>query len=143
MCDYSLHHVKSRPAKVGDKLITTDFSCSVTRGFCPIEERGIAVCLQPGTEIAFERQVERRLNLFSLFQKRGSRKLPGKLARFRHINLDNPGMHHDALEFADGTIVLLTLLRLGQRAAVLQLPPQAHSQPPKDEVQRRDVITVS
>src|SRR5215472_4381462 len=25
MCDYSLHSVKSRPAKVGDKLTTQDF----------------------------------------------------------------------------------------------------------------------
>jgi hypothetical protein len=143
MCDYSLHNVKSRPAKVGDKLVTTDFSCSVTRGFCAIEERGVAVCLQPGTEIAFERQVERRLSLFSLLRERGSRKLPGKLARFRHINLDNPGMHHDALEFADGTIVLLTLLRLGQCATVLQLPPQVQSQPTKGEVEQRSLMTIS
>jgi hypothetical protein len=26
MCDYSLHHVKSRPAKVGDKLTTINFN---------------------------------------------------------------------------------------------------------------------
>jgi hypothetical protein len=32
MCDYSLEHVKSRPAKVGDKLTTRDFG-RVTRGF--------------------------------------------------------------------------------------------------------------
>jgi hypothetical protein len=142
MCDYSLHNVKSRLAKVGDQLVTTDFSCSVTRGFCAIRERGTAVCLQPGTEIAFEREVERRQTLFGLFGKRGSRKLSGKLARFRRINLDNPGMHHDALEFADGTIVLLTLLRLNQRATVLQLPPQALSHPTKEQVERRDFITV-
>jgi hypothetical protein len=32
MCDYSLHHVKSRPAKVGDKLRTVNFNTG-TRGF--------------------------------------------------------------------------------------------------------------
>jgi hypothetical protein len=32
--------------------------------------------------------------------------------------------HHDALEFPDGQTVLLTYLRAGQRATVLQLPAQ-------------------
>ena len=31
MCDYSLEHLASRPAKVGDKLVTTKFSRSLTR----------------------------------------------------------------------------------------------------------------
>ena len=34
MCDYSLQHLASRPAKVGDKLITTKFTHSLTGGFC-------------------------------------------------------------------------------------------------------------
>ena len=38
MCDYSLHLVASRPAKVGDKLVTTKFQNSMTRGFAAIEE---------------------------------------------------------------------------------------------------------
>ena len=33
MCDYSLHNVKSRPARVGDKLTTRTFGTG-TRGFC-------------------------------------------------------------------------------------------------------------
>jgi hypothetical protein len=33
--------------------------------------------------------------------------------------------HHDALEFPDGTTVLLTRLCRGQRATVLQLPQTA------------------
>ena len=56
MCDYSLHHVATRPAKVEDKLVTTKFS--ITRGFSAVGEPGIAVCLLPGTEIAFEQNVE-------------------------------------------------------------------------------------
>ena len=48
-----------------------------------------------------------------------------KVARFRQINLDEPTMHHDALEFPDGDIALLTELREGQRATVLQLPAPA------------------
>lgn len=58
MCDYSLHAVASRPAKIGDQLITTTFPNTVTRGFCALEERHVAVCLLPGTEIAFEKEAE-------------------------------------------------------------------------------------
>ena len=58
MCDYSLHAVASRPAKFGDQLTTTTFPNTVTRGFCALEERHVAVCLLPGTEIAFEKGSE-------------------------------------------------------------------------------------
>ena len=51
MCDYSLHLVASRPAKVGDKLTTTEFAKSITRGFAAVGEPEVAVCLLPGTEI--------------------------------------------------------------------------------------------
>ena len=54
MCDYSLHHVASRPAKVGDKLVTTQFNHSITRGFAAVGEPNVAVCLLPGTEVAFK-----------------------------------------------------------------------------------------
>jgi hypothetical protein len=116
MCDYSLHFVASRPARVGDKLVSTRFRTSPTRGFAAIGQADIAVCLLPGTEVAFERDVE----FDGLFGFR--RSLKQKLARFRQINLDQPTMHHDALEFPDGEIVLVTQLREGQHATVLQLP---------------------
>jgi hypothetical protein len=54
MCDYSLHHVASRPARVGDKLVSTSFVNSGTRGFAAVGEPNVAVCLLPGTELAFE-----------------------------------------------------------------------------------------
>ena len=47
---------------------------------------------------------------------------PGTVARFRQIDMHVPHVHHDALEFADGTIVKLARLTPGQRATVLQLP---------------------
>jgi hypothetical protein len=50
------------------------------------------------------------------------RSLKQKVARFRQINLDELTMHHDALEFPDGDIALVTELREGQHATVLQLP---------------------
>jgi hypothetical protein len=127
MCDYSLEHVASRPAKVGDKLVTTKFTNSITRGFAAVGEPNVAVCLMPGTELAFEQEV-------SCVQALGllpSRKIREKVARFREVNLENPHDHHDALEFPGGQVVLLTRLCEGQVATVLQLP--ASAQPQKSE----------
>lgn len=121
MCDYSLQHLASRPAKVGDRLVTTRFVNTPTGGFAAVGDADVAVCLLPGTEIAFDRDVECEpgLGLFA------SRRIGQRLARFRQINIDQPCMHHDALEFPDGKIVLVTRLREGQRATVLQMPAAA------------------
>jgi hypothetical protein len=118
MCDYSLEHLASRPAKVGDKLVTTKFGRSFTRGFCAVDQRGEAVCLQPGTELAFDREIQSEPG-FRLFP---TRKLGASVARFRRVNEGKPYMHHDALELPSGQVVLLTALCEGQRATVLQLP---------------------
>jgi hypothetical protein len=118
MCDYSLDLVASRPAKVGDELITTKFQNSITRGFAAIGEPNVAVCLLPGTEVAFEKEVEYE-RFFALFR---NMKLGKKVAQFRQINVGNLGVHHDALEFPNGETVLLTRLCEGQHATVLQLP---------------------
>jgi hypothetical protein len=118
MCDYSLHLVATRPAKVGDKLVTTKFNNSITRGFAAVGEPGVAVCLLPGTEVAFEKEVECE-RVFRVFPKQT---LAGKVARFRQINMDEPKTHHDALELPSGQIVLLTRLCEGQHATALQLP---------------------
>jgi hypothetical protein len=121
MCDYSLHNVPSRPAQTGDKIITTSFRSTPTRGFSPVGNPNLAVCLVPGTELAFEQEIE--YDGFLTFLRR--RKAGGKLARFRQINVDQPNVHHDALELPNGKIVLLTNLTPGQRATVLQLPASA------------------
>jgi hypothetical protein len=115
MCDYSLNAVKTRPAKVDDKLTTRLFGWS-TRGFAASEDRSVAVCLLPGTELSFAEEVRkvRSWPWRSLVNY--------KTAIFRKINQHNPTAHHDALEFPDGRIVLLTLLEEGQQATVLQLP---------------------
>jgi hypothetical protein len=89
-----------------------------------LEEGTIAVCLLPGTELSFAKEV------------RLARKWPWsktqtnhKTAIFRQINKHKHCTHHDALEFPDGKIVLLTMLAAGQRVTVLQLPASAF--PPK------------
>ena len=118
MCDYSLDFVASRPAKVGDKLVTTKFNNSITRGFAAVGEPKVAVCLLPGTEIAFEKELE-CVRTFRILPKQT---LAGTVARFLQINVDEPNTHHDALELPSGQIVLLTRLCEGQHATVLQLP---------------------
>jgi hypothetical protein len=116
MCDYSLHNVKTRPAKVGDKLITCNFGTG-TRGFAASEDRSVAVCVTPGTELSFANEV-RRTRIWPWHES----VINHKTAIFRQINQHDPMHHHDALEFPDGQIVLLTFLQGGQWATILQLP---------------------
>ncbi|MGH6671995.1 MAG: hypothetical protein ACRECV_08480 [Xanthobacteraceae bacterium] len=123
MCDYSLHHVASRPAKVGDKLVSAKFLNTPTGGFSAVDDPTVAVCLLPGTEIAFEQDVECEAALGIL----PSRKTGQRLARFRQVNTDQPCVHHDAVEFPDGKVILVTRLREGQRATVLQMPANART----------------
>ena len=120
MCDYSLHSIKSRPAKIGDKLTTRDFGTG-TLGFAASKDASVAVCILPGTELSFADSVTRYKREF---WPRGNIAIGYKTAIFRQIDKEEQRTHHDALEFPDGQIVLLTHLREGQQAAVLQLPVQ-------------------
>lgn len=116
MCDYSLHAVTSRPAKIGESLVSTSFRGTSTRGFAAKDEPTVAVCLLPGTELAFEQDVRYNRN-WLLTKSAGFR-----VAQFCVIEPKLPQQHHDALLFPDGTIVLVNLLSEGQHARVLQLP---------------------
>src|SRR6202163_5070055 len=97
MCDYSLHHVATRPAKIEDRLVTTKFHNTITRGFAAVNDPRVVVCLMPGTELAFDRDVECEAAL-AIFP---TKKIKQRVARFRQINTDQPMTHHDALEFPD------------------------------------------
>jgi hypothetical protein len=120
MCDYSLEHLASRPARVGDTLVTTKFRHSLTGGFCAVDDPNVAVCLQPGTELAFESEIEAPSGFWTR-----SKRLGANLARFRQVNEGCRMMHHDALELPGGRVVLVTRLTEGQRATVIQLPANA------------------
>lgn len=135
MCDYSLHGVANRPAKVGDKLVSTNFVNSFTRGFTEPGEPKVAVCLMPGTELAFEQEVEVDHIFRRILPRFGFGKTGQSVARFRQVNMDRPDTHHDALEFPNGKVVLVTRLCPGQKATVLQLPatakdPHVHTEQP-------------
>lgn len=117
MCDYSIEHVASRAAEVGDKLVSTRFGDSITRGFSAKNNPDVAVCLRPGTELAFDDNIK-----YDNVLSRGRVTVPFKIARFRQIDTETQHVHHDALEFPDGRVVLVTRLVEGQHATVLQLP---------------------
>ena len=117
MCDYSLEHLAWRPARVGDTLVTTKFRQSLTGGFCAIGEPNVAVCLQPGTELAFDSEIEAPSGFWMRPNKLGA-----NVARFRRVNESCRTMHHDALELPGGRIVLLNS---SQRRPTRDRPPTA------------------
>jgi hypothetical protein len=131
MCDYSLQFIASRPAVVGDKLVSTKFTNAITGGFAAAGEPSVAVCLLPGTEVAFDKEVEYEHGFFPNLKR--AKKLEATVARFRQVDADQPYVHHDALEFPDGQIVLVTRLCEGQRAVVLQLPAAQRIEDAEDE----------
>ena len=132
MCDYSLQSIKSRPAKVGDKLTTRYFGTG-TRGFAASEDSNVVVCVRPGTELSFAREVTcQPIGILGWRDK----VIRHKTAIFRQINKEKMAAHHDALEFPDGKIVLLTCLSESQQATVLQLPAEPKTVV-ESEAQRR------
>jgi hypothetical protein len=93
MCDYSLHAVASRPAKVGETLVTTSFYGISTRGFGAKEQPTVTVCLLPDTELAFDHDV--KYNRFWLSTKNTG----FRVAQFSVIETKATDQHHDALLF--------------------------------------------
>jgi hypothetical protein len=116
MCDYSLHAIASRPARVGEALVSTHFRGCATAGLASPAEKTVAVCLLPGTELAFERNVRYRGRWFR------SHSVNFDVAKFCKIAPEVLCQHHDALAFPDGSTVLVNSLLQGQRVRVLQLP---------------------
>jgi hypothetical protein len=116
MCDYSLHAQATRPAEVGETLITTTFRGTATRGFASEVDPEVAVCMLPGTELAFAGDVR--------YDNRWiwTRSVRFRVGKFGVVDPHIPHRHHDAIEFPDGNHVLVTQLCEGQRATVLQLP---------------------
>jgi hypothetical protein len=124
MCDYSLHAIASRPAVVGETLVTTTFRGTSTRGFAAESDPNVAVCMLPGTELAFESEVK--------YDNRWiwTRTIDSRVGKFGKIDPHIHDRHHDAIEFPDGNYVLVTQLCEGQRVSVLQLPVTEPVRPP-------------
>jgi hypothetical protein len=132
MCDYSIQNTRSRPAKVGDILTTRDFGMG-THGFAAAEDSAVAVCVLPGTELAFSSEVILRAIGLPVWK---AQTIGYTTAIFRQVNKNESWKHHDALEFPDGHIVLLTYVCEGQKATVLQLPVQPTTAA-EEEAQKR------
>ena len=148
MCDYSLESRQSRPAVVGEKLVTYDFGCG-TRGFASVDDvftaaPAVAVCLLPGTELAFDAPVKTaEITVYNhvayTSEHHPGRAIEHKVARFTKINLEAACRHHDGLEFPDQVgvePVLLTHLVPGQVATVLQMPADLAAAKAEDEATR-------
>src|SRR5258707_12831334 len=100
MCDYSLHAMASRPAKVGETLITTTFPRTSTRGFAAEGEPGVAVCLLPGTELAFAQDVKYDQGWI------WTRTARLRVAKFGVVEPNAHHRHPHALEFPGGSNVV-------------------------------------
>jgi hypothetical protein len=125
ICDFSLHSIKTRDARVGDELVVHNFNTG-TRGFAAVDDLDCAVCLKEGTELGFDNKVTYNVVSWDMITADFSE------AKFTQINKDRAHTHRDALQFPDGGIVLLTRLQEGQRARVLQLPHAAEEQVAKE-----------
>lgn len=146
MCDYSLMHAKSRPAAVGDKLTVCDMG-SRTYGLTDNPEvastqwgHGTAVCLLPGTEVAFDEPVKRYTPCGPW---RGPEvvQLKSTVGIFCQVDKEQPLVHHDAFDFAqDHDRVLINHLVAGQSLTVLQLPAPAKTETEAKEQERLEVV---
>jgi hypothetical protein len=101
---------------VGETLISTTFRGTSTRGFASESNPAVAVCLRPGTELAFAEDVK--------YDNRWiwTKAINFRVGKFGLIDPHIRDRHHDAIEFPDGSHVLVTQLCEGQRATVLQMP---------------------
>jgi len=137
MCDFSLQHAKSRPAVVADKLVSHNFGRG-TVGFKQADEPigdATAVCLLPGTELAFDQPIKLRWS-----SDDGTSQGRFTTAIFRQRDKENPSVHHDVLEMPDGQQILLTHVEEGQTATVLQLPAAPRTEAEAEEQKRAEYI---
>ena len=138
MCDFSLQHAKSRPAVVGDKLVSHNFGRG-TVGFKSVDDPigdATAVCILPGTELAFDKPIKLRWS----YVEGKSIERQFTTAIFRQKDKDKPNVHHDVLEMPDGQQILLTALSEGQNATVLQLPAVPKTEKEAEEQKRAEYV---
>lgn len=130
-------NVKSRAAAVGDKLITTQFLNASTKGFASVDDLETAVCVLPGTELAFEENITTGS---ATIYMNTTAVHPHKVARFRQLYVEDPMRHHDALEMPDGETVMLAHMREGQKATVLQMPASPKTAEEAKAQERLEVV---
>jgi hypothetical protein len=130
--------VASRKAAIGDKLVTTVFDNAVTHGLSAADDCKTAICCLPGTEIAFDENVKIAVPGYLLWGT--DKEVPHKVAIFRQLNKEHQHVHHDALEFPDGSTALIHDLVPGQTATVLQLPAEPRTEKEAEDQRRLEVV---
>lgn len=126
MCDFSLEHTASRAAKRGDRLMTHRFPSSTT-GLVEPGHVETAVCLRPGTELAFDEPIQ---IVARGFIGGTGETLASKTAIFTQIEIarsrpdGTPLEHRDAIALPNGEVFKLQELSLGQHLHVLQVPAE-------------------
>jgi hypothetical protein len=127
MCDFSLHAAAQKPAEKGHKMKTARlaYTGGSSGGFFDADDPSVAVCLQPGTEVAFDKPplLRRGFRAFvpSIIRRGLGEGLP-QMATFRKVDLSKTHTHHDALEFVGGRVVKIDDLKTGLSARVVSLP---------------------
>src|SRR5271157_682577 len=122
MCDYSLEAMASRPAVVGEKLITHKFA-SHTTGFAEPNKTEMPVCVLPGSELAFDSPI--KVNEGSWSAGWIETTLDATVAVFAQDPKPEYGnTWRDCLELVDGRRFKLNQLIEGQTVSVLQLPKE-------------------
>ncbi len=117
MCDYSLEMYASRPAREGERYVTTRFP-SGSVGLASPGDCGTAICVQYDTKLELE-QLPAHLQA----------KAGAKRAEVVFTRLEN-GPYHDAVAFSDGRTVSLQHLGVGVAVwvkALLDVPVAAHA----------------
>lgn len=108
MCDYSLEMYASRPAREGERYVTTRFP-SGSIGLTAPGDTGCAICLQYDTPLVLE-NVPAHL--------RGAEEADRVNVVFARVE---GGAYHDAVAFPDGRTVSLQQLGVGVGVAVTAL----------------------
>ena len=121
MCDYSLEMYASRPARAGEKYVTTRFS-SGSIGLASPGDCGTAVCVQYDTPLVLE-NIPEHVRLGTV----------GERADVVFARIET-GAYHDAVAFSDGRLLSLQQLGVGVTVgvkALLDMPvlPLAESRP--------------
>jgi hypothetical protein len=133
MCDYSMHAIKNRKAVVGDKVKTSDFMRTSSPGLESLTEPGVAICLIPGTGVEFDEPVQHRdigLNF--------NTPIPFKIGRYVR-KAGHETEFKDAVQFPDGSMVLMAYLVTNQTGTVTYVPEEIvkqTEQPAKKPVSR-------
>lgn len=106
MCDYSLEHYQSRPARKGEEYETTRFT-SGSIGFIEPGNHSVAVCMSCDTRVALSNipePVQSRLSITA-----------NECATF--VRLDG-GLYRDGVRFDNGRACTLQELGIGVKAMI-------------------------